>query len=120
MPIISEIALSYAQRIENALKKDSFKPNARISEELFNGSHTYYELIKINDDIKKLTYTANGKKITEATKNELVDEIIVILTKKDIFPVYDSLKENICLECASNDHFSSLGETIQQILRDNK
>lgn len=116
-----ELIRDYARRIEQALAKDNFTPKRKISNFVFTTSFTYQELIRIKKSINNLEFTATKNPVDQKTKDEIIDGVLTQLHDKiSQYPLYDSLNERVSVESASNDHFSDLGDTIEQILRDNK
>lgn len=120
MASIQDFSLRYAKRIEEALQQDNFIRGSKVSRISFNGSDTYQEILKIRQDISNLKYENSSNLISEEDQKAIIEGIIEALNFEKSFPIYDSLHESVSVECASNDHFSDLGNTIEQILRDNK
>lgn len=117
MPSIQDFSLIYARRIEEALKQDAFRRSSNIRRISFHSSNVYRETLKIREEIKALVYEGSGYLISEADQRAIIEQTIQALNLYQTFPVYDSLQKNVKVECASNDHFSELGDTVSVILR---
>lgn len=120
MPSIQDFSLQYARRIENALNKDNFVRGSKVRRTTFNSSYTHQEILNIRNEINGLFYEGSSRLISVEDKRKIIDGIIQSLQFNNNFPIYESVRKSVSFECASNDHFSDLGNTIEQILRDNK
>jgi len=117
MPTIQEFSLRYARRIEKALQQDNFIKGSKVRRILFNNSDTYQEILKIRQEISNLRYEGSNNLISEKDQKAIIEGIIKALNFNKSFPIYDSIHESVSVECASNDHFSELGDTVSTILR---
>ncbi len=111
MPTFEELSSQYAKRIFDAISKDGFKPYGRLTASDLRGSWTLAVLKEIRKEIDGLVYTKDQNPLTDFDKNKIHDGLARLLR-------LSSYQESIKLtESASNDDFTDLVDTIDNILK---
>ncbi|SGZ09748.1 hypothetical protein [Moritella viscosa] len=111
MATFNEFARQYAQRIKDAIRRDGFRPNQRISSSDIARSYTLSEAKSVKQDIDNLVFTSTNQPLSEADKRKIVEQIDVELGLPK-----RKLNEKF-VSNASNDDFSDMADEIENILR---